>query len=344
MHILVVKTSSLGDVIHTLPALTDAGKAIPTLKVDWVVEEAFREIPAWHPLVETVIPVAWRRWRKKITSADTWREWQHFRQLLTAKHYDLIIDAQGLLKSAVLTWMSKGKRVGLAQGSARESVASLFYQQRITVAREQHAITRLRNLFSQALAYPLPHDLPQYGIDRHHIFGTDENEQTKPYIVFLHGTTWDTKHWPEEYWIELANKVHQAGYLVKLPWGNALEKARAKRIAAACSSAEILPQLTLVKMAAVLARARACVAVDTGLGHLAAALAVPTISLYGPTNPILTGALGESQIHRQVQYPCSPCLKRICIHHVNQPSPGKPAPCFTTLQPGSIWASLLSVL
>lgn len=317
MRVLVIKTSSLGDVIHTLPALTDAAKAIAGIKFDWVVEENFAEIPSWHPVVDKVIPVALRRWRKH--PWQTWRngEWQAFKKLLTAQSYDLVIDAQGLLKSAWLTHYAKGLKVGLNKHSAREPLASLFYQRRYSVAWGQHAVERIRQLFAQALGYPLSSSAGEYGLAKDRLL--DSNKLVGNYVVFLHGTTWPTKHWPEYYWRQLAEKLSNLEVKVKLPWGNTEEKARAQRIATNLPFVEVLPKLNLKEIATVLAGAKGCVAVDTGLGHLAAALATPTVSLFGATNPQLTGTYGKQQIHLLSQFPsCIPCLKKYCTYQITE--------------------------
>ena len=304
MRVLLVKTSSLGDVIHALPALTDAARAIPGITFDWVVEEGFAEIPTWHPAVGKVIPVAIRRWRKNIWETIKSGEWKRFKQNLRTEKYDLVIDAQGLVKSAWLTRYVKAPVAGLDKDSAREPLASRFYQRRLAVARGQHAVERLRQLFAVALGYDLPKGLGDYGLDVERLIELPRN---KPYVLLLHGTTWDTKHWPEVYWRDLALRMGHMGVEVRLPWGNPAEKARAERIASGLSNAVVLPKLNLAGVAKVLASASACVAVDTGLGHLAAALDVPTISLFGPTNPGLTGAYGKGQIHLASDFPCAPC-------------------------------------
>lgn len=350
MRVLIVKTSSMGDVIHTLPALTDAMQAVPNITFDWMVEENFAEIPAWHPRVNQVITVAWRRWRKQLFNAKNYAQWQQFRKNCRANSYDLIIDAQGLVKSALFSRLAKGVHVGFDWHSAREPLASLFYQKTYAVAPDQHAITRTRELFSQALGYPTPKTVPAYGIARQNFVWDKVDE---PYLVFLHGTTWDTKHWPESYWIELASLANQAGLLVKLPWGNQTEFLRAQKIAESVPRAEVLPRLDLMGIAGVLAGAKAIVAVDTGLGHLAAALDVPTVSLYGPTNPVLTGALGQSQVHLSASFACAPCLSKICTYRgdsslnppssFKSPSPLYP-PCFSTLSPGVVWRALSTLL
>ena len=311
MRVLLVKTSSLGDVIHALPALTDAARAIPGITFDWVVEEGFAEIPTWHPAVGKVIPVAIRRWRKNIWETIKSGEWRRFKQSLRAEKYDLVIDAQGLVKSAWLTRYVKAPVAGLDKDSAREPLASRFYQRRLAVARGQHAVERLRQLFAVALGYDLPKGLGDYGLDVERLI---ELPRKKPYVLFLHGTTWDTKHWPEVYWRDLALRMGHMGVEVRLPWGNPAEKARAERIASGLNNAVVLPKLNLAGVAKVLASASACVAVDTGLGHLAAALDVPTISLFGPTNPGLTGAYGKVQIHLASDFPCAPCLQKKCTY------------------------------
>lgn len=345
MRVLIIKTSSMGDVIHTLPALTDAGKAVPGIKFDWVVEEGFAEIPLWHPLVNKVIPVALRRWRKNIFSWKTYVEWMECRKKLRETKYDLIIDAQGLMKSAWLVFMAKGLRAGLNWQSAREPMASLFYQRKLFAGKikEMHAVTRMRRLFGAALGYAMPMSVANYGVDRKKFQPTQQTFSDK-YVVLLHGTTWPTKHWPEEYWTALAKKLNQEGFAVKLLWGNQVEQERAHRIAKNNKLAMVMPRMKLAEVARVLAGAKAIVAVDTGLGHLAAALDVPTISLYGPSNPILTGAVGKSQIHLSAQFPCAPCLSSNCTYSgaaLNQPvNP----PCFSTLSPASVWSALATVL
>lgn len=341
MRVLIVKTSSMGDIIHTLPALTDAGKAYPGIRFDWVVEENFAEIPSWHPLVERVIPVAIRRWRKKILSPGTRHEIAQFCKTLRSVQYDLIIDAQGLFKTLWIAGLAKGPLCGLNRHSAREPLTSLFYRKKYAASWKWHAVTRLRALFSQALGYTLPETMADYGLDRECFIETKVTSDD--YLVFLHGTTWATKHWPEEYWIALAEMAHQQAALrIKIPWGNEIERARAERIAAK-GRAEVLPRLSLKEMAAVLAGAKAIVAVDTGLGHLAAALNVPTVSLYGPTDPTEVGAMGASQMHLSATFPCAPCRSRECTYRGAAERIVEP-PCFGTVRPMDVWNACRSIL
>lgn len=296
MRVLIIKTSSLGDVVHTLPALTDAARALPGIRFDWVVEEAFAEIPGWHPAVDTIIPVAIRRWRKHIWRAVRSGEWAQFKQKLHARHYDLVIDAQGLLKSAWLARKVDATLAGYDRHSIREPLAALAYQRRYPVAREQHAVERIRQLFAQALGYVVPATPGDYGLTRAQ-FASDTVVHSDKRVMFLHGTTWATKLWPQSYWQQLCRDVTEAGCTVVLPWGNEAEHSRAKAIASAAPNIQVLPRLKLGALAQQLADSAAVVAVDTGLGHLAAALGVPTVSLYGPTRPTLVGAYGKNQLH-----------------------------------------------
>ena len=306
MHVLVVKLSSMGDIIHTLPALTDARRALPGVRFDWVVEEGFAEIPGWHPAVDKVIPVAFRRWRKRPVRGLAGKEWRAARSEIKAVDYDCVIDAQGLVKSAVVTRLARGRRCGYARHSAREGLAALAYDQPFDVSRSLHAIERIRRLFAHALAYPEPPLPAEAGLAD--TFASPADAESRR-IWFLHGTARDEKTWPETHWMELARPVLAAGYGIALPAGDATERARAQRIADACRAlpaardVQVLPRTTLGDLARQLSAATAAVAVDTGLGHLAAALDVPTVSLYGPTNPALVGAYGARQSHLRAPAP-----------------------------------------
>lgn len=337
MRVLLIKTSSLGDIIHTLPALTDAKKIYPDIQFDWVVEETFQHIPKWHPAVNRIFPVALRRWRKQwITELFSGEIFSKIKEL-RKQQYDVIIDAQGLMKSALVALMARGKRSGLNFKSAREHLASLFYHHRYEVSWTEHAVSRSRLLFAKALNYPCPapHISTDYGIE---IKQFPPFKHSTPYFVFLHGTTWENKHWPESYWISLAKLTVSTGKSVVLLWGNLSEKERAQRIAAAVSNAIVLPKLSLEEVAGVLVTASCVVSVDTGLGHLAAALATPTVSLYGPTDAIRTGLHGQNQIHLSSTFPCSPCLKRGC-HYSGEKTIDPP--CFVSVSPERVFQQLL---
>lgn len=296
MRVLLVKMSSLGDVVHTLPALTDAAAKVPGICFDWVVEEAFAEIPAWHPAVDRVIPIALRRWRKHPLRDFSGPEWRECRNQLRRKHYDAVIDAQGLLKSALVARLVKAPIHGLDKRSARERLACAVYDHKISVPRDMHAVERTRTLFARALNYQLPNSKGDYGVRENLVRGRSARSSG---LLFFHGTARAEKLWPENHWIELARLAGEAGLPAWLPWGSDEEKARAEHIAKGCDTASVLPRLDLMGMAGLLLEADGAVAVDTGLGHLAAALDVPTVSLYGPTSTRLIGAYGRNQVHIQ---------------------------------------------
>ena len=293
MKVCVIKTSSMGDVIHTLPALTDTQRAIPNLSIDWVVEENFAEIPRWHSAVNQIIPIALRRWRKSPFSAQTKNEWKSYRTLLQANQYDAVIDAQGLFKSAFFaTRLANGVKHGYDRKSIREPIASLFYDKKYAISYQQHAVERIRQLFALSLGYELPQVQGDYGIARHFLHQTSE----KNYVVFIHSTTRADKHWEESEWQKLIEKITALSDCeIHLPWGNEQEKARAARLAQVHSNVIVLPKLTLTELAKQLANAKAAVSVDTGLAHLTAALDKPNITLYGATDPKLIGCYGKNQ-------------------------------------------------
>lgn len=295
MKVLIVKLSSMGDVISTLPAVTDAKKEITDIVFDWVVEENFVEIPRWHPAINSVIPIALRRWRKHLINPATIREILNFWHQLKAKQYDYILDVQGLLKSAMVSRIACGASCGFNAANAREPIATYFYHRNFNIPKKLHAVERSRQLFAAVLGYKISEGNPDYGLAKDTF--RQQGNTTKKYLVFIHGTSRNNKCWPEEKWIDLALLAKDAGYQVKLPWGNAQEFARANNIAKVSDNVEVLPKSTLTEVGAILLGAQGVVALDTGLSHLAAALDVPNVSLYGPTDPKLAGTYGRNQTH-----------------------------------------------
>lgn len=344
MNILLIKMSSMGDLIHTLPALTDAMQAIPNLEIDWVVEPAFADIPAWHPAVKHIIPIPLRRWRKNILRSIFSGEIMQCYKTLRQKKYDLIIDVQGLLKSAMIANCAHGETHGYNNTSAREYIAGFFYRHKYAVpkVKDAHAVTRARTLFSKALNYQLPDTRPNFHIDFTKLPALDWTLPEK-YVVFLHGTTWESKHYPEIYWQQLIKKVDNLGITVFLPWGNDVEKNRAERLTKNTQHAKVLSKISITQMATFLKNATAVVAGDTGLGHLSAALTTPTIGLYGPTDPKLVGIVGDHQFHLQVQFPCAPCYSKTCWYAKKHHTAVVPS-CYTTIGPDKVWTLLATII
>lgn len=283
MRILLIKTSSLGDVVHNLPVVTDLRRKFPEAQLDWVVEEGFSEIPRLHPGLNRVIPVALRRWRKALLAPATWSEMRSFRTALQAQSYDLVIDTQGLLKSALIARMARGRRCGYDSASAREALAARFYDASFDVAKDLHAVERNRRLASLAAGCSAS-DAVDYGIA-----ATPAPNPAGPSAVLLTATSRDDKLWPDQRWVALGRALHQRGLSCLLPSGSISERARAERLAQAIPAAIALPPLSLTELARQLAAARLVIGVDTGLVHLAAALGRPTLALFCASDPALTG-------------------------------------------------------
>jgi heptosyltransferase-1 len=287
MRILLIKTSSLGDVVHNLPVVTDLRARFPAAAIDWVVEESFADIPRLHPGVSQVIPVAVRRWRRALMTPSVWSEIGALRQRLRSDRYDFAIDTQGLLKSALITRMAPTRRCGYAAGSAREPLASRFYDACFDVAKTLHAVERNRRLAAQAGGYQIA-GVPDYGI------AVPPAPTPGPTAILLTATSRDDKLWPEAHWVALGRELQARGLLCLLPAGNDAERERAARLAGQIPQARLLPPSGLGELASHLAAARIVVGVDTGLVHLAAALGRPTLALFSASDPTLTGVLART--------------------------------------------------
>jgi heptosyltransferase-1 len=294
-RILFVKTSSLGDVVHHCPAVSDAARAIEGAQIDWVVEEAFAGVARLHRAVGRVIPVALRRWRGAPWRASVWSEIAEFRRELRTERYDAVIDTQGLLKSALVSRQALGTRHGMDRASAREPIAARFYDVAHAVPRALHAVERNRRLTAAALAYSLD-AAPDYGLK------AASGAAGSAYAVLLTMTSRADKLWPEERWIELGRAL---ALPVVLPWGSTAERERAERVARGIGQAVVPQRMALDALAELLSNAKGVVGLDTGLTHLAAALGVATVGIYCGSDPALTGLHGAPRA-RNVGAPGKP--------------------------------------
>lgn len=291
LKVLLIKTSSLGDVVHNFPVASDIRRRFPDAQIDWAVEEAYAPLVALHAGIAGVIPVAIRRWRKRPLGASTWSEIGALRRLFGAEHYDAVIDTQGLLKSALLARAARGRRHGFDAGSAREGLAARTYDVRHHVARNLHAVIRNRMLAASALGYRA--DTPvEFGI-RAASFEGEEGQRR--YAVFLHATSRIDKLWPIDRWIGLGRSLEASGIRCILPWGNDEERRRSETIAQAVETARVPALTPIAEVARMLAGSAVVVGVDTGLTHLAAALGVPVVGLFCGSDPALTGLYGAVQ-------------------------------------------------
>jgi len=289
--ILFIKTSSLGDVIHHMPAVSDARRYRPDARIGWVVEEAFAPLVRLHRAVDNVIPVASRRWRSALLSAATWREAGAFTRAMRAQTHGTVIDAQGLLRSALITRLARGRRHGYDRESVREAAAAWLYNENHMVDRSLHAITRNRLLTGQVLGYA-PDGPLDFGLNRAALMGGAPLRQ----VVLLHATARPEKEWPVQRWIELGQMLAVRGYELIVPWGTPRERKRSEEIAAAVPHVVVPARQPLDQVAGMIASAALVVGVDTGLLHLAAALGVPLVAIFTGTEPGQHGPLGTGPI------------------------------------------------
>lgn len=307
MKVLIVKTSSMGDVIHSFPALTDALKAKPDLVVDWCVEAAFADLVRLHPGVRNVHTVAVRNWRKSIFSSDTRAAIGRYLHNVRVEKYDLVIDAQGLMKSALLARMPGAATAGLDFSSVREPVAALFYSARYKVDSDRHAIDRTRILFGRVLGYAPDLSQLDYGL-----------KSVKPpagrnrSVFLLHGTTWSSKRWHTAGWIELAAGLVARGLVPAVTFSNEAEREVAEQIYSAVAGTRMIAKTTLGQIAGIMAGSAAVVGTDTGLTHLACALDLPTLQIALSTAADLTGPRGDHVAVQSANIDCAPCRRRDC--------------------------------
>lgn len=289
MRILLVKLSSLGDVIHNLPVASDLARALPGVEIDWAIEAPYAEIAAMHPAVRQVIPVPLRGLRQRWWSPAAWSAFLAARARLRGANYDMVLDSQGLVKSALVARWPRGIRYGHSESSAREPFAARFYDHCIDVPRVLHAVERNRLLAARACGYAVAPP-PDYGLVAPQ--ARPAWLPAPPYVVCLHATSRANKMWPEPHWEALGRALRQRGVGTLLTWGSEPERETSRRITDNIPGAVVAPRISLTEGAAMLAAAVAVVGVDTGLAHLAVALDRPTIGLYLTTQPALTGLYG----------------------------------------------------
>lgn len=316
MRLLLVKLSSLGDVVHTTYALNDAMTAVPGIQVDWLVEEAFADLAALHPAVNAVIPVRLRAIRK--ASGRLSNIISHGRALkaqLRQTRYDTVIDAQGLLKSAMLARLAGRPVTGPDGSSAREAAASLFYRHKIDSPLAQHAATRTRHLLADALGYGIDTLPTSSGLSSDRLRSQGEAQLRAmgvlgPRLLAIHGSAWPTKTWAPERWRTVTDLAAAQGYSVVLPAGNEAERAAASEIATGHPHAHVLPPMAIGELARIISACDVVAGVDSGLTHLAEAFGLPGVMMMGPTDPVRTGPLGSSVGVVMSNHEAAPCYRR----------------------------------
>lgn len=293
-RILFVKLSSLGDVIHHMPAVTDVQAHVPGARIGWAVEEAYADLVRMHPAVGEVIPVSMRRLRRNPLAPSAWSALRRGMRAVSRGGWDYVVDTQGLIKSGLVARRAHAPVFGFDRKTARERFAARFNDVKFHVPRDLHAVERNRRLVAQVFGYSI--DAPAaYGM-----VSPDPPPAWLPqsqYVVFLHAASRAAKRWPEERWIALGALLARTGYAVILPGGTEAERAAAARLAAAIPGAMAAPPMNVAQAAALLAHASHVVGVDTGLTHLAVALGRPTVGVYCATHPQLTGLHGANGVN-----------------------------------------------
>jgi lipopolysaccharide heptosyltransferase I len=346
MKILVVRLSSLCDILHLFPAISDLHSHFPDAEIHWLVEPSFAEAVGWHSAVDKTITVPLRSYKKMWWKIPALLG--KLRRQLQAEKYDVVLDAQGLLKSALLSRLAGAPVHGFDASSARESIAAWFYQKSAKIKGGIHVIEKNRSLVAQIFAVDISRPA-DFGLEKfrqlqmHTGLSNKNNYATvQPYIVLLHGTTWNSKYWPESSWAELIRLLAQQGWNCLLPWGNEAERQRAHRMQVAGGScAQVLPEMSLTELMSVLIHASLFVSVESGIGHLAAALDLAGVMLHGPTDPDYSGILGKACRHIPSGIYCSPCFKRDCPRlNVAQHIP----PCQEEIKPLLVYQQCQSLM
>lgn len=288
MKILLIRVSSLGDVLHNMPIVNDLLRHFPEAQIDWVVEEAYVHLVKLNPGVRQIFAFALRRWRKSLFTSQTRQEIKHFFTQLREQEYDLVLDTQGLLKTGIIMGMARitstGKKIGLAngtEGSGYEGISRIFHTDSVAVDRRTHAVLRGRLVAAYAGGYTV--DTPAcFGLNKLY---TESQPRpawmpSKPYAVFFHGTAGASKKWPQDHWVQLAASLQSSDLAILLPWGSTAEKAEAEQMASRIPDAITLPKLSMQDAIILAQAARIAIGVDTGLTHVAAAYETPTIEIY----------------------------------------------------------------
>lgn len=333
-RILIIKMSALGDIVHTFPAVSDLLKHYPDAEVDWLCEEPLVDVAALHQGINEVIGHGRLRWKASRYGYKTLKEQYQFYRKLRQKKYDLIIDVQGRLKSARVGWLSGSKLVGFDRFSATDEETRWLYKKGFSVPKNMNAIERTRSLIAQALGYSIDGFL-DYGVGS--ASGSCSIADAENALIFFHGTTWDSKHWPVAKWVELLRIARRENIKVLIPSHGEVELQRAKTMIHESGWGELLPQMSLRDMSETLRACSGAVGVDTGLMHMAVAFGVPTVSVFGSTATALTGAMGSYVKNVQSRYSCSPCRKKQCP--INPESP----PCYDDIPVESIWKQLVNL-
>ena len=286
----------MGDLMHALPALTEAKEHITDISFDWVVDKNFASVPSWHPLVDKTIVTDHRNWRRQLFSKKSRESLQQVLREINGTQYDLVVDMQNNLKSALVSFLSKHRVTGMDAKSVREYPAHLAYSTKINVDKDLHAIERQKKLLAEALDYSYSMKNVDYGALLETFIEPNINLPNK-YVVLVQNASWITKQWSIAKWQKLVQYFDGKNIKMILPSGNLNELERAKEIASISTNAQAIDLMPLNEIAYIIKNANFCICSDTGLAHLSALSGTPSITLYGPTETALIGTYGKNQVH-----------------------------------------------
>ena len=285
----------MGDLMHALPALTEAKEFNQDIVFDWVVDRSFSEVPKWHPAVNKVIKTDHRNWKKQFFSPESRDALRSVINDINNTEYDLVIDMQNNLKSSFVSYLCKHKVTGMDFKSVREFPAHLSYDKKINISKDLHAITRQNIILSEALGYSTLNS-SDYGITDVNFIKPSFNLPSE-YVVLVQNASWKTKQWSIVNWQLLVNHLDKLGIDMILPSGNKEEYLRAKKISSVSGKTHVLKPIPLNEIAYIMNKAKFSVCSDTGLAHLSAVVDTPSLTLYGPTDTKLIGTKGNNQFH-----------------------------------------------
>jgi heptosyltransferase I len=322
MRVLIIKASALGDIINALPVLDYLKQASPGIEIDWVVEEQFREMLEGNPLLSELHTVRTKLWRRRPFAAETRREVAQLRETLRSRDYDLVFDIQGNLKSGIICWCTGAEdRIGFEKPDLQEAVNALFTTRRIPLRPQDCHVTEK---YLRLVSVPFAKDFRQMQLNSTICTSKEDDANAEALLatlsdglvfLFQYGTTWQTKFWSEQSWIELGRAVlgrfRDASIL--FPWGNEAERSAVTRIATAIGvGSRVLDRYSLKGLTALLKKVDLVVGGDTGPVHLAAALGTPTVSFYRASDGRGTGPRGSRHVVIQSPMHCTRCFRTRC--------------------------------
>ncbi|MFN8006583.1 MAG: lipopolysaccharide heptosyltransferase I [Terriglobia bacterium] len=322
-RLLIIKLGSIGDVVHTLPALATLRQAFPDAELDWLVERKARPILQGNTAIHEVIEADTHRWRKSWWAPGTWLEMKGLFQKLRARSYDVVIDFQGLWKSASMGYFSHSRKfIGFAKGALKEPGCRLFYQETISPSPQSiHVVERyldlVRNLTDVEPVYQF--ELPTLQEDEASVSAQLTASRLGRFVIFNPGGGWTTKNWLPENYAKLHDMIQSDfGLRSVVTWGPGEEILVEKMINSCRSTPPVKIPTTILQFIALVRKAALFVGGDTGPLHIAAACGTPVVAIYGPTDPARNGPFGQLEWVASEKVPCGPCYLRRCTKFQNE--------------------------